>query len=215
MLCPQRCRETKWSCTALLGCHCCVSPAAPGPACSASGERCILRWGCILPQFCGDFFSSESHQDVSVSHLHLECFTAAPINRGSASTDWSWRKDFFSPLSTQLYDVLLSVFQNSIGLLLLPFWGWAGCGHHGQLLSSCWSFSLLSHSVAVIHITLVILDRLFFLLPFFFKIPYLWGYFNSIFVALFSFTVLDDSSGVFFVSSYPLQGINEVMKCKQ
>lgn len=40
---------------------------------------------------------------------------------------------------------------------LLTFWGWAGHRHHYQLISFCCSFSLLSHSVVVIHITLVML----------------------------------------------------------
>lgn len=74
----------KWPCSTPLDCHCCVSPAAPEPACSASAG-----WGCTLLYFCEDFCRSLSLQDISwILHLHLERFTAALINRGSASIDW-------------------------------------------------------------------------------------------------------------------------------
>lgn len=128
------------------------------PCCPRTCSQCLCRVGLGLMGFCGDSFDSVSPQDVTPA---LESFH-------SCSDQWAQHQLTGFGEKT----LLLRVFSDIMFFYLaservLAFccwlWGWAGQRHHYQLLSFCCNFSLLSHSVVMIHIIVVILDRIFLL----------------------------------------------------
>lgn len=136
------------------------------PCCSRTCLQCLCRVGMGFAMVLWGFLQSVSPQDVSVSHLHLNHFTAAPINEVQHPvTGFGENVLLLRALSDMMFFCLAS---ETVLAFCCWLWGWAGQRHHYQLLSFCCSFSILSHSVVMIHITVVILDSNYSTFSFFF-----------------------------------------------